>query len=320
MDVAAATPQDIESAAMRVAPHLRATPVLALPAGELCDVPVWLKLEQLQLGGSFKTRAAFNALLERPLPAAGVIAASGGNHGIAIGLAAQKLGVAAEIVVPDSVPAQKREALAATGARVIVAGQRYAEALEAMQERAAQTGATVIPAYDTPTIVAGQGTLAREFESQVSGLDTVFVTVGGGGLLGGCLTWFGSRVETVAVEPRLAPTLHAALAVDRPVDVSVGGVASDALSARKIGQMAFQLAQRGLKECVLVEDADILAAQRLLWERLRLVVEPAGAVAVAALTSGRYRPRAGEKIGIILCRGNADLSSLLQSEAGRAAA
>lgn len=320
MDAARATSQDIEAAAARVAPYLRATPVLHLPAGDLCEAPVWLKLEQLQLGGSFKIRAAFNALLEAPLPPAGAIAASGGNHGIALGLAAQRLGVAAEIVVPETLPEHKREALRQTGARVTVAGQRYPDAVEAMHERAAQTGALIVPAYDNAAIVAGQGTLAREFEAQTVGLDTLFVTVGGGGLLSGCLTWLGSRAETVAVEPRLVPTLHAALAADRPVDVSIGGVASDALSARRLGQMAFDLARRGLKECILVEEAEILAAQRLLWERLRLVVEPAGAVALAALTSGRYRPKAGEKIGIVLCRGNADPATLAQPELGRVAA
>lgn len=301
----------MEEAAARIAPHARRTPVLELAPGELgVDAPVVLKLELLQHAGSFKARGALNALLSGPVPAAGVIAASGGNHGLAVAWAARRLGHPAEVFVPTIASPTKLERLRGTGARVSVTGRDYAEALEASRARAKETGARAIHAYDQPEVLAGQGTLARELEAQAGRLDTVLVAVGGGGLLGGLLAWWEERLRVVAVEPEAAPTLQHALQAGAPVDAPVGGIAADSLGARRVGELAFALARRCLYESLLVSDEAIAAAQGALWRELRIAAEPGGAAALAALLSGAYRPAPGERVGVIVCGGNVDLGAL----------
>jgi threonine dehydratase len=300
------TREDIEQAALRIAPYVRETPVLTLEDGAF-GLPgrLLLKLEFAQHSGSFKPRGAFNRLLSAAVPAAGVIAASGGNHGAAVAFAARRLGHRAEIFVPEIAAPVKVERLRRYGARVTVVGASYADALAASAARAAETGALVVHAYDQPEVVAGQGTLARELARQAPDLDTLLVAVGGGGLIAGIAAWYGGRTRVVGVEPERAPTLAAALAAGRPVDVEVGGVAADSLGARRIGTIALDIARRGVERVILVPDDAILAAQRALWEEARLVVEPGGAAALAALASGRYRPAEGERIGVVLCGANA---------------
>jgi threonine dehydratase len=253
----------------------------------------------------------FNRLTSAQVPAAGVIAASGGNAGLAVAYAARELGHRAEVFVPVSSPAVKVARLRALGAAVTVAGAHYAEALEASRERAAQTGALVVHAYDQPEVVAGQGTLALELAAQAPDLDTVLVAVGGGGLVGGVLAAYDGSVRVVAVEPERCPTLHAALAAGRPVDVEVGGVAADSLGARRLGDVCFGIVQRLGVTSVLVSDPAIVAARRALWEQARVAAEDGGAAALAALTSGRYRPGPGERVGVIVCGANTDPSTLL---------
>ena len=305
------TRTDVDRAAHRIEGRVRLTPVLALEEGAL-GVPgrVTLKLELLQHSGSFKARGAFNRMLAGPLPEAGVIAASGGNHGAAVAFAARSLGVRAEIFVPSIASPVKVERLRRYGAQVTQGGAAYADAWLAMQARAAETGALVVHAYDAPEVVAGQGTAARELEAQAPGLDTVLVAVGGGGLIGGTAAWYGGRVRVVGVEPVRAPTLARALEAGEPVDVEVGGLAADSLGARRVGQEGFALARAHVDGVVLVEDEDIAAAQAQLWDALRVAAEPGGAAALAALTSGRYKPAAGERVGVLVCGGNVTLSQL----------
>jgi threonine dehydratase len=297
--------EDVEQAALRTATYVRETPVLTLEDGAF-GLPgrLVLKLEFTQHTGSFKPRGAFNRLLSAAVPAAGVIAASGGNHGAAVAFAARRLGHRAEIFVPEIAAPIKVERLRRYGAQVTVVGASYADALAASAARAAETGAFVVHAYDQPEVVAGQGTLARELARQAPGLDTLLVAVGGGGLIAGIAAWYGGGARVVGVEPERAPTLAAALEAGRPVDVEVGGVAADSLGARRIGTIAFAVARRHVERSVLVPDDAILAAQRALWEEARLLVEPGGAAALAALASRRYRPAPGERIGIVLCGGN----------------
>jgi threonine dehydratase len=305
----------IEAAAMRIQPHVRHTPLWKLDSASL-GLPgpayeVWLKLEQLQVSGSFKARGMFNRLLANTIPAAGVIAASGGNAGIATASAARALGVPAEIYLPTVASAAKRARLAALGASVVVTGEVYADALAACIERQRLTGALMTHAYDQPEVVAGAGTIGREIELERGGVpDTVLVSVGGGGLVAGIAAWFAGRSRVIALEPELAPTLHHARAAGEPVDVSVGGVAADALGARRIGAIAWQIAQRHVADAVLLADAAIVDAQRFLWQRLQLAVEPAAALPLAALRSGRVTPRAGERVALIVCGANLDPASL----------
>lgn len=316
---------DIEAAAHRIGGYVRRTPVMPLEAGAFgLPVALVLKLESLQHAGSFKPRGAFNALLsagESPggIPAAGVIAASGGNHGAAVAYAAQSLGVHAEIFVPEIASPAKVQRLRDFGAEISQTGATYAEALAAAQARQSETGALSVHAYDEIAVLAGQGTLAREFEAQIADLDTVLVAVGGGGLIGGIAAWYADagqgirasgRTRIVGVEPVACPTLHAALSAGAPVDVQVGGIAADSLGAKRVGNLMFEIAQRSIDRSVLVEDEAIRATQRLLWRDLRLAVEAGGATALAALISGAYQPRIGERIGVVICGGNADLASL----------
>jgi threonine dehydratase len=310
------TPEHITAAAARIAPHVRATPLWVLPSSSLGlpdgspNFEVWLKLEHLQRSGSFKARGMFNRLLSNPIPAAGVIAASGGNAGIATAVAARALGVPAEIYVPGVISAAKRERLATLGATVVIGGDAYADAFAACEARQRETGALMTHAYDQPEVVAGAGTLAREIEAQQGAPDTVLVSVGGGGLVAGIAAWFAGRCRVVALEPELAPTLFAARAAGAPMDVAVSGIAADSLGARRIGQIAWSVTQQHVAEALLLSDDAIREAQRWMWKELQLAVEPAAALPLAALRSGAVRPRAGEKVCLIVCGANLDPATL----------
>ena len=296
---------DIEVASKRIAGYIRTTPIMHLETGAWgIDARLVLKLEQLQHTGSFKPRGAFNRILSHRVPPTGVIAASGGNHGVAVAYAAQRLGHGAEIFVPEVCPPVKVQRLRDYGAQVTLVGANYAEALQASQVRAAETGALVVHAYDQPEVVAGQGTLGYEFAQQVPDLDTVLVAVGGGGLIGGIAAWFEGNVRVIGVEPESAASMAAALKRGEPVDAEVGGIAADSLGARRVGTLAFSLAKDYVDRVILVKDESIRAAQRVLWNDLRIVAEPGGATATAALLSGAYQPAPGERIGVVICGGN----------------
>jgi threonine dehydratase len=300
------TRADIEAAASRIRDHVRVTPIVStrLPG---IDAEVVLKLECLQHSGSFKPRGAFNRVLAQTrLPDSGVIAASGGNHGAAVAYVTRELGVRAEIFVPEIAAPAKIARLRDYGANLRIVGRNYAEALAASRLRRDETGALEVHAYDAFDVVAGQGTLAREFERQAGALDSVLVAVGGGGLIGGIAAWQPAGVRIVAVEPERSQALHAALENGEPCDVDVSGVAADSLGARRIGTLAFALVRANAVDSVLVDDDAILQAQRLLWSELRVVAEPGGATAFAALLSGAYRPRAGERVGVVICGANTD--------------
>lgn len=302
---------EIEGAERRIAGYVRETPVLRMEDGAWgLNAHLVLKLELLQHAGSFKPRGAFNRILSHPVPPAGVIAASGGNHGAAVAYAAQRLGLRAEIYVPAECPPIKVARLRGYGAEVTQIGANYGEALLASQARAAETGALVVHAYDQPEIIAGQGTVGAESARQAPELDTVLVAVGGGGLIGGTASWYAGAVRIIGVEPAAAPTLAAALEAGEPVDVAVGGVAVDSLGATRVGALAFAAARRWVERMVLVADDDIRAAQRALWNDLRVVAEPGGATALAALLSGAYLPAPGERVGVVVCGGNTDPGSV----------
>jgi threonine dehydratase len=300
---------EIQDAGRRIAAHVRRTPIIALEEKAFgIDARIFFKLECLQHTASFKPRGAFNCILSSAVPPAGVIAASGGNHGAAVAYAAQKLGHHAEIFVPTITPANKVERLRQYGASVNITGKDYAEALAASREHAAQTGAVSIHAYDDQRVLAGQGTLGMELEEQVRGLDSVLIAVGGGGLIGGVAAWYQERVRVISVEPERAPSLHHALEAGKVVEVETGGVAADSLGARRVGELMFPIAQRFVAQALLVSDDQIVAAQKALWQQLRLIAEPGGATALAALLSGAYKPHAGERVGVVLCGANAELA------------
>jgi threonine dehydratase len=306
-------PTDVATAAGRIAADIRRTPVIRLHARSLglgLDAELWLKLEQLQRGGSFKARGMFNRLRAQPVPAAGVVIASGGNAGIAAATAAQALGVRCEVFVPELASEAKRAALRARGAVLVVGGAAYADALAASLARQRETGALLLHAYDQPEVVAGAGTLAAEVEADAGLPDRVLVSVGGGGLLGGLLAQWGGRCRVDALEPVGSPTLHAALAAGEPVDVAVGGLAADALGARCIGGIAWGLVRRHGVASHLVPDAAIAAAQRALWAELRLAVEPAAALPLAALQAGLVLPGPGERVALVICGANLDPATL----------
>ena len=299
---------EIQDAGRRIAQHVRRTPVLPLEEKAFgIDARVFFKLECLQHTGSFKPRGAFNCILNSKIGEAGVIAASGGNHGAAVAYAAHKLGHRAEIFVPVITPQNKVDRLRQYGAAITIIGNSYSEALAASTQRALETNAVAIHAYDDARVLAGQGTLGMELEEQVRGLDSVLIAVGGGGLIGGVAAWYQERVRVVAVEPERAPTLHKALAAGLVVDVEVGGVAADSLGARRVGELMFPIAQKFVHRSLLVSDEQIVEAQRVLWQQLRLVAEPGGATAFAALLSGVYKPHPGERVGVVMCGANADL-------------
>ena len=298
--------QRIETAYELIQTHIRRTPVLEVDAADFGLPPgaCLLKLELLQHGGSFKTRGAFTHLLTRAVPAAGVVAASGGNHGVAVAYAAQKMRVPAKIFVPTVSSRAKQEQIRRLGAELVIAGERYADALAASQQWIESSGALEVHAYDQLETLTGQGTLGLEMERQCPQLDTLLVAVGGGGLIGGIAAWYRGRIKLVSVEPVTAPTLAKAMAAGRPVDAEAGGIAADSLAPRRVGQLMFPLAQNFVSATVLVEDDAIRDAQRALWQNLRIAAEPGGAAAFAALLSRRYIPTPGERVGVIVCGGN----------------
>ena len=296
----------IRAAEARIAPHVRRTPVVEVEGADfgLDGVKLVFKLEYLQHAGSFKTRGAFNSLLSRPLPAAGVVAASGGNHGAAVAYAAMKLGIPATIFVPVVASPAKIEQIRGYGARLEVQGERYADALAASERHVERSGAEPIHAYDQYPTLEGQGTVGLEMESQAPSLDALLVAVGGGGLLGGIAAWYAGRTPVIGVEPETAPTLSRALEAGEPVDAPAGGIAADSLAPRRVGTLMFPIAQRYAPRTVLVTDDATRAAQAMLWKTLRVVAEPGGAAAFAALLSGRWKPKVGRTIGVLVCGGN----------------
>ncbi len=296
----------IRAAAARIAPYIRRTPVLRVDGGDfgLPDVRLVFKLEFLQHAGSFKARGAFNNLLSRPIPEAGVVAASGGNHGAAVAYAAMKTAHPATIFVPSVASPAKMEQIRGYGATLEIAGDRYADALAASEEWVTKSGAAAIHAFDQEETLQGQGTVGLEFEQQATDLDALLVAVGGGGLIGGIAAWYAGKIPLVGVEPEEAPTLTRALEAGGPVDAPAGGIAADSLAPRRVGALMFPIAQRYVTRTALVTDEAIRDAQKLLWKALRIVAEPGGAAAVAALTSGVFQAKPGETVGILLCGAN----------------
>lgn len=303
---------EVEDAAARIAGRVRHTPVLTL---ENDEAPLALKLEYLQHTGSFKPRGMFNRLLtaqeDGELTDAGAVAASGGNAGLAVAYAAGTLGVHAEIYVPEVISAAKAERLRRLGATVVVGGAGYADALTAARERIRQTGALEVHAYDQRPVCAGQGTIGLELLDQ-TGIDTVLVAVGGGGLMAGITAAVADRASVVAVEPENLPTLHDALDAGRPVDIEVDttAVAADSLGARRVGDIAYATATANGVRSILVSDDEIVAARRRLWDECRIVVEHSGAAAFAAILGKRYQPGAGERVAVICCGANTDPADL----------
>jgi threonine dehydratase len=297
---------DVRAADHRIGDRIRRTPVMR------ADGDVWFKLEFVQHAGSFKTRGMLNQILAAPsLPAAGIVAASGGNAGLAAAYAARELGVAAEVFVPETAPAVKVAKLRKYGARVIQVGSEYAEAYAEAVVHASTTGALFCHAYDDPRMVAGNGTLGLELLTQLpDGFDTVLVAVGGGGLIAGVIAALAPSVRVVAVEPVTAAALHEALRAGELVDVPVSGVAADSLGARRAGRIGFDLARHFDTPSVLVDDSAIVDARRRLWEDYRLAVEHGTAAAYAALTSGAYRPEPGERVVVLLCGANTNPADL----------
>ncbi len=299
---------EVASAAKRIAPFIRCTPVLDIDGGALgLEMDVTLKLELMQHTGSFKPRGAFNGLLSQEVPPAGVVAASGGNHGAAVAYATSVLGVPARIFVPEIAGPAKIALIRSTGADLEVVEGVYANAAHAANAYQAETGALSIHAYDAPGTVAGQGTVGLEIAKQMDEVDTVLVAVGGGGLIAGITSWFAGRADVVAVEPETAPTLSRALEDGPEVEVEVSGVAANSLGARKIGGIAYETCRQNNVQSVLVSDQAIVEAQRRLWQACRVLAEPGGVTALAALTSGVWRPAPGSRVCVVICGGNADV-------------
>jgi threonine dehydratase len=296
---------EIERVREVIRPYVRVTPVVEVRGTDfgLGDFSILLKLELLQHSGSFKARGAFTNLLLREIPEAGVVAASGGNHGAAVAYAAMRLGVPAKIFVPTVSSPAKVERIRAYGADLDIVGDRYADALAASETWVERTGALAVHAYDQVETLLGQGTLGMELAEQAP-LDTVLVSVGGGGLLGGVAAWYAGKVKVIGVEPESAPTLTEALKAGRPVDAPAGGIAADSLAPRRVGELMFPIARAHVARVVLVSDAAIRRAQAALWSAVRIVAEPGGAAAFAALLSGAYTPAGGERVGAVVSGGN----------------
>ncbi|MEO1530594.1 MAG: serine/threonine dehydratase [Pseudomonadota bacterium] len=296
--------EEIEAAAARIEGHARVTPAMTVHDAFGLAGPLALKLECLQHTGSFKARGAFNNLLANPVPPAGIVAASGGNHGAAVAFAARQLGHRARVYVPKIAGPAKIGLIERTGADLVIVDGAYDEAREQAEAWEAETGAAQVHANDGPLTVAGQGTAIREWEAQGLVADTVLIAVGGGGLIGGALAWLAGRRKVVAVEPEAAPTLAVTLSVGWGTRVPVGGIAANALGARFLGRECYELARGHGVESVLVSEGAIAEAQRRLWQDLRILAEPAGAAALAALTGGAYRPEPGERVAVLLCGAN----------------
>jgi threonine dehydratase len=299
-------PERIAATYQLIRPYIRRTPIVEANGADfgLDSINLVLKLELLQHSGSFKARGAFTNLLTREVPDAGVVAASGGNHGVAVACAAKKLGKQARIFVPTVASEEKLERIRGYGADLVVIGERYADALAASEAWASETGALQIHAYDQVETLLGQGTVGLEFEGQFPELDTLLVAVGGGGLIGGIAAWYLDRAKIIGVEPEAAPTLRDALRADHPVDSPAGGIAADSLAPKRVGELMFPIARRHVASVLLVSDSAIQDAQEALWKVLRVVTEPGGAAAFAALLSRRYEPKPGESVGVLLCGGN----------------
>jgi len=300
------TPQKIAQCEKLIRPHIRRTPVVEVDASEfgLAANPLTLKLELLQHSGSFKARGAFTNLLTRAVPEAGVVAASGGNHGAAVAYAAMKLGKPAKIFVPSVSSPAKVARIRDYGADLAIEGDRYADALAASRTWAERTGALQVPAFDQDETIMGQGTLGFELEQQAPGIDTVLVAVGGGGLIAGIAAWYAGRIKVVGVEPIASPTLTRALEAGRPVDAEAGGLAADSLAPQRVGERVFPIVREYAPQTVLVSDEAIANAQAVLWRAVRIVAEPGGAAAFSALLSGAYTPQPGERVAVIISGGN----------------
>jgi len=319
---------DIRGTYETIRPYIRRTPVIQVDLSELdaasgasgvsgvsgvsgAAPPVTtLKLEQLQCAGSFKARGAFANLLLRDVPAAGVVAASGGNHGVAVAYAAHRRGVPAKIFVPTVSAPAKVERIRALGADLVVSGERYADALAAAQAWVASSGAMNVHAFDQRETLLGQGTLALELAGQAGDLDTVLVPVGGGGLIAGIASYFAGTVRVIGVEPDGAPTLSYARAQGAPADAPAGSIAADALAPRRVGDLVFPITQSYVEDVVLVDDTSILAAQQALWRALRIAAEPAASVGIAALLAGAYKPAPGERVAVVISGANMTPSQL----------
>ena len=306
MNINAIGREEIAATEQLIRPRIRRTPVIEVDGMDFGPDAFRLsfKLALLQHAGSFKTRGAFANLLMREIPKAGVVAASGGNHGAAVAYAAMKLGVPARIFIPSISSPAKIQRIRDCGAELVVSGDRYADALAASETWVSQSGALAVHAFDQRETLLGQGSIGVELEAQIASLDTLLVSVGGGGLIGGIAAWYGRRVRVVGVEPEASPTLAKALAAGRPVDAEAGGVAADSLAPRRVGERVFPIVVRFVERVILVPDDMIRRAQEALWATLRVVVEPGGAAAFAALLSGRYRPAPGEHVGVLLSGGN----------------
>jgi threonine dehydratase len=296
---------DIAALREMIRPYVRTTPVVEVRGTDfgLEDFPIVLKLELLQHSGSFKARGAFANLLTRKIPAAGVVAASGGSHGVAVAYAAMRLGVPAKIFVPTVASAVKIARIRGYGADLAIVGELYADALAASEAWIARTAALPVHAYDQTETLLGQGTLGMELAEQAT-VDTVLVPVGGGGLLGGVAAWFAGAAQVVGVEPKSAPTLTEALKAGRPIDAPAGGIAADSLAPRRVGELMFPIARAHVARVALVSDEAIRRAQDALWSSVRIVAEPGGAAAFAALLSGAYTPASGERVGVVVSGGN----------------
>jgi len=299
-------PTNIKRINELIRPYVRRTPVIEVEGKDfgLPSVQIFFKIESLQHGGSFKARGAFSNLLSRDIPEAGIVAASGGNHGVAVAFAAKALKKPARIFVPRIASQEKIDRIRSYGAELIIGGDRYADALAASDKWASESGALTVHAYDQVETIVGQGTLGLEFEEQCPQFDAVLVAVGGGGLIAGVARWYDNRVKVIGVEPEAAPTLTRALEAGMPVDSPAGGIAADSLAPKRIGELALPIAQTYVNRVVLVPDDAIQEAQLALWKVLRVVAEPGGAAAFSALLSGRYKASVGERVGVVICGGN----------------
>jgi threonine dehydratase len=300
------SPSEIRSVYALISPHIRRTPVIELDGTDfgVSVASLVLKLESLQHAGSFKTRGAFTNLLTRAVPRGGVVAASGGNHGAAVAFAAMKRNIPAKIFVPKVASPAKIRQINEYGAELVIGGERYTDALAASEAWVIESGAMPIHAYDQTETQLGQATVGLELEAQANQLTTLLIAVGGGGLISGIASWYAGQIKIVGVEPAQAPTLTRALEAGRPVDAPAGGIAADSLAPRRVGELVFPIAQRYVNQTVLVSDDAIRDAQRRLWTTLRVVAEPGGAAALAALTSGQYVPAPNERVGVLICGGN----------------
>lgn len=290
----------------RIRPYIRRTPVVEVDGADfgLAGIRISFKLELMQRAGAFKLRGAFANLLLREVPAAGVVAASGGNHGVAVAYAAKALGKRARIFVPKVTSPSKIERIRNSGAELVVTGDLYADALAASEAWIAESGGMRVHAFDAMETLLGAGSIGLELEEQAPQLDALLVPVGGGGLIGGIASWYGGAVKIVGVEPETAPTLERALAAGKPVDAPAGGIAADSLAPKRVGELMFPIAQKHVSQVVLVADDAIAKAQEALWQTMRVVAEPGGATAFAALLSGRYKAAAGERVGVVVSGGN----------------